>query len=154
MEHESLNQDKKWKINCRAALDHFGKLWLIVERKVKPLTTQQIWKNDLFRESPVGTVIWCEEGNGILEPGSMLTGFSAYIVFEAFTALTVHWLYFPRFKIILSPLGIMILIKNAGWRTKSLWLSNGFSFFVFLHFLLDFLLLPLHLFCLGGLCWK
>lgn len=87
---ESGQKMKNWK----AVVDHSEKLWLIVERKVEPLTTQQIWKNDLFRESPIGIVSWCEAENGILEHGTRLTGFSAYIVLETFTALMVHWLDF------------------------------------------------------------
>ena len=79
-------------------MDRFEKLWLIVERKVEPLTAQQVWKNDVFRESPVGSVIWGEEGNGILEYGTKNTGFSAYTVLETFAALTIYHLDFAKFK--------------------------------------------------------
>lgn len=88
-------------------MDHFEKLRLIVERKVEPLTTQQIWKNDLFRESPVGSVIQCEERNGVLEHCTMLIAFSTYIVFGTLADCTVHCLSFPRFKINASLLGFL-----------------------------------------------
>lgn len=46
----------------------------------------------------VGSVIWGEEANGILEYGTMFIGFSAYTVLETFVLLTVHHLNFARFK--------------------------------------------------------
>lgn len=79
-------------------MDRFEKLWLIVERKVEPQTAQQVWKNDVFRESLVGSVIWGEEANGILEYGTMFIGFSAYTVLETSVVLTVHHLNFAGFR--------------------------------------------------------